>query len=873
MSLVAGTRLGPYEIESAIGAGGMGEVYKARDTRLDRTVAIKVLPVEISGDPERRARFEREAKTVAGLNHPNICVLYDVGDHDGAMFLVMEHIVGQTLAERLGKGPLPLEQALNIATEIAEALSAAHRQGVIHRDLKPANVMLTKTGAKLLDFGLAKLTGHGEQPAASMVTAAPTRAPLTGRGVIVGTLQYMAPEQVEGKTTDARTDIWALGAILYEMLTGKRAFAGNTAASLVAAILAREPDPVASLQPLTPPGVERLVRRCLAKQPEDRWESAHDVADELRWMRETSGVSAAMGAQRTPYRIPRWGRWVALCAGGIAIAAALAAWLMQRPAPTEPTANVLTSYTGVETQPSFSPDGGKIAFVWDGDKEGNRDIYVKQIGSPGPPMRLTTNAAAETQPAWSPDDRWIGFVRPQPGQKNVAVLLISPLGGPERTLAEMIDVEGLCWTPDAKWLVFSERDAEEHTTISAIEVETAERRRLTTFQTKGLATQGQAMGDSRPAVSPDGRMLAFFRGGNFVYDVHVLALTPDLRPAGEPSQITGNHYASVGGFAWTANSREVVYAAGGVRTKSLWRMSVSGRQRPERLPIATPDASFPAVAHKTSRLVYAWLMLNVNLWRLDLQTGERRMHIGSTYESRIPSYSPDGSRIAFQSNRNGNWEVWTCDAADGSNCLPLTSFGGPQCGSPKWSPDGRRVALDSRVEGWSEIYVIAADGGTPRRVTNTPGFNNVRPRWSADGRWLYFDSDRSGDWEIWKMPADGGQAAQVTRAGGAGAHSSPDGRYIYYSKASGIFRMPSEGGQEEQMLAGIGGLIGVTAKGVYFIAAGTLKIRDAATGDVRTLATGVVARGGACISPDDRYVVWAPVDPATTDLMLVENFR
>ncbi|MBP1778779.1 MAG: serine/threonine protein kinase, partial [candidate division NC10 bacterium] len=248
MSLAAGTRLGPYEIQSAIGAGGMGEVYKAKDTRLDRTVAIKVLPAEVSADQDRRARFEREAKTIGGLNHPHICTLYDVGEHDDVTFLVMEHLTGETLAQRLEKGALPVEQALTIAAEIADALAAAHRQGVIHRDLKPGNVMLTKAGAKLLDFGLAKLTGHGEQPAASVVTAAPTPGPLTGQGVIVGTLQYMAPEQLEGKPADARTDLWALGAILYEMVTGKRAFEGSSVVSLMTAIMEREPAAMTSLQ-------------------------------------------------------------------------------------------------------------------------------------------------------------------------------------------------------------------------------------------------------------------------------------------------------------------------------------------------------------------------------------------------------------------------------------------------------------------------------------------------------------------------------------------------------------------------------------------------------------------------------------------------
>src|SRR5512136_1637379 len=278
MPLSSGARLGPYEIQGAIGAGGMGEVYKARDTRLDRTVAIKVLPAHVSPDPERRARFEREAKTIAGLTHSHICTLYDVGESEGSTFLVMEHLTGETLAQRLERGPLPLAQALTVGTEIADALAAAHRQGVVHRDLKPGNVMLTKAGAKLLDFGLAKLKGHGDRPAAAHLASAPTQSmPLTGEGMIVGTLQYMAPEQVEGKPADARTDLWALGAILYEMVTGKWAFEGTSAASLIGNIMNAEPASVSSLQPLTPPAVDRLVRQCLAKAPDDRWDTAHDV--------------------------------------------------------------------------------------------------------------------------------------------------------------------------------------------------------------------------------------------------------------------------------------------------------------------------------------------------------------------------------------------------------------------------------------------------------------------------------------------------------------------------------------------------------------------------------------------------------------------
>jgi serine/threonine protein kinase/WD40 repeat protein len=292
--LAPGTRLGPYEIVAAAGAGGMGEVYKARDTRLDRIVAIKVIAGVAAMDSSARERFTREARAIASLNHPHICALYDVGDHEGQMFLVMEHLAGQTLAQRLEKGALPLKQVLTIASEIAEALSAAHRQGVVHRDLKPANVMVTKSGAKLLDFGLAKLTGHGDQAAAACgLSIAPTEsAPLTGEGVIVGTLPYMAPEQLEGKPPDARTDLWALGAILYEMLTGKRPFEATSAVGVMTAIMEREPPSIASLQPLTPPSLDRVVRSCLEKDPDARWQAASDVARELHWIiKDLSGES------------------------------------------------------------------------------------------------------------------------------------------------------------------------------------------------------------------------------------------------------------------------------------------------------------------------------------------------------------------------------------------------------------------------------------------------------------------------------------------------------------------------------------------------------------------------------------------------------
>ncbi|HTJ18624.1 MAG TPA: serine/threonine-protein kinase, partial [Steroidobacteraceae bacterium] len=315
MSLGPGARLGPYEVIAALGAGGMGEVYRARDTRLGRDVAVKVLPSHVSTDAEWRDRFEREARTIAALNHPHICTLHDVGHQDGIDFLVMEFLDGDSLAQRLARGPLPLEQALAIAIAVTDALDKAHRAGIIHRDLKPGNIVLTKSGAKLLDFGLARVTPAAV--AASGLSMAPTGiTPVTAQGAILGTLQYMAPEQLEGREADPRTDIFALGCVLYEMLTGKRAFDGKTQASLIAAILEREPAPLITLQPSTPRALDRLVRKCLAKEPEKRWQTAGDVCDELKWIVE-EGIDVAPKAS-TPLQ-PTKRRWMAVAGGAVAL--------------------------------------------------------------------------------------------------------------------------------------------------------------------------------------------------------------------------------------------------------------------------------------------------------------------------------------------------------------------------------------------------------------------------------------------------------------------------------------------------------------------------------------------------------------------------
>jgi eukaryotic-like serine/threonine-protein kinase len=421
MALTSGTKLGPYEIQSPLGAGGMGEVYRARDTRLERTVAIKVLPHHLSSNPDLKQRFEREARSISSLNHPRICTLHDVGHQDGVDFLVMEYLDGETLAERLRNVPLPLKEVLRMGIEVCEALEAAHRVGIVHRDLKPGNIMLTKGGAKLMDFGLAKsaTTTPGSQSAtAPLLSAAKTisnatpLSPLTTAGTVIGTIQYMAPEQIEGKEADARSDLFALGAVLYEMATGKRPFEGKSQISVASAILEKDPEPMCVTQPLTPAAFEHVVVTLLAKDPEGRFQSAHDVRLELEWIgKNLPQLNAPATAAVTKPSLP-WQAW-AVTAAALAVAIALG---ILHFAAREPTPLVRTQIASSDKwdfdfvgdnagPPVISPDGARLVFS--AHAQGKQQLFLRSMENLTPqPISGTDNA---TFPFWSPDSRSIGF--------------------------------------------------------------------------------------------------------------------------------------------------------------------------------------------------------------------------------------------------------------------------------------------------------------------------------------------------------------------------------------------------------------------------------------------------------------------------------
>jgi hypothetical protein len=443
MALASGSRLGPYEIIAPLGAGGMGEVYRAKDTRLERAVAIKILPAHLCSDAAHKQRFEREAKTISSLNHPHICVLHDIGHQDGVDYLVMECVEGDTLAKRLEKGPLPLELVLKYGAQIADGLDKAHRSGVVHRDLKPSNIMLTPLGAKLLDFGLAKPASQLAS-LATLTAASAESSPLTEQGTIVGTFQYMSPEQVEGKELDGRSDIFSLGAVLYEMLTGKRAFEGRSRLSVASAILEKEPAPISTVIPLTPPALDHAVKKCLAKFPEERWQSASDLASELKWVSESGSQAGVPAPRKARSKMRERLAWsVAAACALVAVALAVLYWsrAQQKPRAIRSYVKATLSsgflFSGQVSGFALSPDGLRLAYVaLDADKRAV--LWVRKLDSlQAQPLAGTEDASF---PFWSPDSRSIGYFA------TGKLKRIEASGGPPLTLCDAATPRGGSWS-------------------------------------------------------------------------------------------------------------------------------------------------------------------------------------------------------------------------------------------------------------------------------------------------------------------------------------------------------------------------------------------------------------------------------------------
>jgi len=891
MALAFGTKLGPYEITTLLGAGGMGEVYRARDTRLERVVAIKVLPARLGSDAQRRQRFEREVRAISSLNHPNICTVHDVGSTDGVAYLVMECLDGETLATRLMRGGLPMIEVLKHGVEISDALDAAHHRGIVHRDLKPSNIFLTSHGeAKVLDFGLVKV---GAEVGAEMPTVTEP-ATLTSPGATVGTIAYMSPEQARGEELDARSDIFSFGAVLYEMTTGRTAFPGKTTAIVFKAILDVTPPGIARANETPEVRLDEIIFKALEKDRDLRYQSAADLCADLRRLkRDTDSGRLRAPATSIRGRIPSNRRWIfaAVTAGLLMIVVgAFTFWLSQRhtnqgkfPAMA---ITPFTSYPGAVTIPRFSPDGSQIAFLWDRGEAKGLDVYVKIIGE-AVPLRLSSVSGDLDGVAWSPDGHRVAVLRLGPA---AGVFVVSALGGPERRLAEVrfpapggSGNDGLDWSPDGKWLAFADKNtAGESFSIFLVSPETGERRQLT----KPTSLHN----DELPVFSPDGSTLAFVRTTEFLSDIYV---APVQR--GEPRKVTTRR-AFIVGLDWFADGKQILFAAArDAGSFSLWRTALAGDTTEGLTQFGATQLSWPTVSRRGDRLAYVQDVEDANIWELKLKsplqpTGAPMKLIASTRSESGAQYSADGKRTVFASDRSGSMEIWISDA-DGSNPLQLTYMKAIDTGTPNWSPDGRQIAFDSTASGISGVYVINADGGAPLSIV-VDSFSNFEPSFSHDGQWIYFASNRSGSPEIWKIAASGGNPVQLTSRGGRMPLEGKDGKSLYYfcpssaeasTDVAGICRITADGGESAQVIKeGIHENSWTVANaGIYFVDNRTtgrsLKLFDFATRHITNVAQ--LAKPPFCcnptlsVSPDGSAILYSQVDSFTHDIMLAENFR
>jgi Tol biopolymer transport system component/predicted Ser/Thr protein kinase len=766
LGLSAGARLGPYEILAPLGAGGMGEVYRARDTRLERIVAIKVLPEHLSSSPEVRQRFEREARTISALSHPHICALYDVGNEQGVEYLVMEYLEGESLAQRLARGALPLEQTLRYGMEIADALDRAHRQGIVHRDLKPGNVMLTSSGVKLLDFGLAKAL-NPEGPVEDLTTAPTEAKDVTAEGTILGTLSYMAPEQLEGKKADTRTDIFALSTTLYEMAAGRKAFSGSSQASVISSIMASQPPAISTVAPTTPAALDRVVRIGLAKDANDRWQSAHDIGIELRWIaegRSEERASDILGPRRARRE---WIAWIVAAAAAVA-ALALAMLRLAGERPVERRLQELqvlpppgTTFA-LEEAPRISPDGRRLAFVAV-DSAGKSLLYVRPLDSSNAQPLADTDGAS--MPFWSPDSRSLGFFA------SGKLRTVSIAGGRPQILCDAPVGRGGSWSRDGS-IVFIPSPPDPPQIVAA-----------SGGPARQLFPMGPLLKDPRqsfPDFLPD--------SGHYVY-LSILGKSRENRAAFVTS-LDGKTRKQLAATIWSPVfappdtllfRREDALMAQRFDTKSLEPVGAPSEVASDvgfnpitwqSLVSASENGILAYQSAKGAKTQFTWLD----------REGKVTGAVGPEGIHNSISLSPDGKKVAYDEAdpRNGDVSVWLV----GEQEAPLRFTFGSVGFFPVWSPDGNRVVYSS-LRGPPQIYQKVTSGAGDEEPLLESMQAKIPSGFSPDGRFLVYSVlDSKTRFDIWVLPLFGDRKPfpfLQTEAGEMGGQISPNGRWMAYS--------------------------------------------------------------------------------------------
>ena len=897
-----GETISHYKIVEKLGQGGMGVVYKAEDLSLDRLVALKFLAPHLVSDDDSHRRFIREAKAAATLDHPNICTVHEIGEAEGRTFIAMAYVEGQSLEQLIAQGPFQIDEAVELALQVAGALAAAHDKGIIHRDIKPANILVADRSAgkdrqaKLVDFGLAQFAGSSK---------------ITKIQSTIGTVAYMSPEQTSGKDVDHRTDIWALGVVLYRMVTGQIPFKGHYDAAILYSILNEEPEPLTAVRSGVSPELERIIQKALAKEPDERYPRMDELIADLRALQRggegplpsLAGVTAPREVQKPSARAktppvttpasPPWRTnrvWISLAFLAVALACV---WVFFRgsDAPDQapavinvlPKSAPLTAFRGNESTPSFSPDGTQIAFSWNGESRDNPDIYVKLVG-PGQPVRVTSDARPDICPSWSRDGTRIAFLR-QLSENEASLIVMPALGGRERTLLNLktsyiLGASKPVWSVDSKSLVISAAlSGQSPQALARVSVESGE----LTWITQPDTSSG--LNDIMPALSPNGRLLAFSKvGGGFVTTGYVLPVSDLVVPSGEARPLQQGGVSAL--MPEWLDDDQLLVATGGVQS-ALWKISVSGQRPVQSLVVPGVDVVEPAVNPGSHRLAYVSKTHDTNIWTVALSGkarvgAEARQVIASTQSDVNPQVSPDGQRIAYSSNRSGTYEIWV--SSPGAPDYQLTAQGAGTTGSPRWSPSGREIAFDSNLGGRSQIYVVNSEGGEPRKLTDGEAASIV-PCWSKDGASIFFGSNRSGSFQIWKMNADGGNPAMVTKNGGFAALLSPDNDFIYYAKSpalsSDVWRAPIEGGEESKIVDGVYRYsFAPTREGLYYVSApgfqkgSSIRFLEFASGkttDVFVLPE--PAALGLGFSSDFQNLFFAQADRQDSDIMLVEDVR
>jgi serine/threonine protein kinase len=758
MVLTAGTKLGPYEIQSPLGAGGMGEVYRAHDTRLGRDVAIKVLPSHLGSDPDLKARFEREAKAISALSHPHICHLYDIGSQDGTDYLVMELLEGETLADRLKKGPLPLKHALQYGAEIAQALEIAHGNGIVHRDLKPGNIMLTKSGAKLLDFGLAKPAPNVATMASGSI--ATMSKPLTMEGTIVGTFQYMAPEQVQGREADARSDLFALGAVLYEMMTGKRAFTGKSQISVMSAVLEKEPEPVSTIQPLVPPALDHVIQRALAKDPDDRWQTARDLRQELKWSAESAAFpsgavpTAAGGGKRETLA------WLISGALVVVLIAGSILWRNSKPPIEAMYFPAPLPFPAKDI--AIAPNGHTIAVVGYEESARKNVLWIYELGSRGAKSLAGTEGAS--YPFWSPDGRSLGFFADAQMKK------VEVAGGPVQTICDAPSGRGGAWNKDGV-IVFAP-------------IVTAGLYRVPA--SGGTPTQireiDKSLGQSGlrwPVFLPDGKHFLYLaanftgqKGGNIIY---VGAL--DSKEKHFVVESTANAAYAAPGYLLFYRDKTLL-----AQPFDLKRFALTGEAT-----VILPDVQFlPQVKRAVFAVSDQGLLLAQSGSEAALsqlmwfdRKGNALGTVGKPEVYGNVFLSPNGKSVAIDKTDMSslNIDVWTYELQSAST--KRLTFDPAIDSVPVWSPDAASLVFSSNRQTYFGLYLKNSDGATDEKSIVQDEVGNFPSDWSRDGKYILYC--RASDVGLLTFPEFKSSLFLKARSVLRNAQFSPDGKWVAYA--------------------------------------------------------------------------------------------